>query len=261
MKRCARRRDFLAMKILPSSTRLPSAPLRRRHHPTDVATYQRHKACLRWDFGFTCAFCLLHEADFSPLPESRTGMMSAEHVIPKNVDESKLGSYTNIVYCCRLCNRARGVHPHLSKNDEKLLDPTATAWSSHFELDRDAIIPKANDQHARYTAKAYGLDDRDKTTVRRMRRELFERNCEYLDAFTENERRLLDKAKNAPNIERLALMDAARKLAKLAANAMADLRRFRAIPIDAPTSCRCRPTPSFTLPEFYQDQLIDIPEK
>ena len=55
------------MKILPPQTKPPTSPIERRHRPRPVhgrQGYLKFRPCLRWDFGFTCPFCLMHESDF-----------------------------------------------------------------------------------------------------------------------------------------------------------------------------------------------------
>lgn len=56
------------MKILPPVTLPPRQPTTRRHEPKaafGAEGYQAYRACLRWEFGFTCSFCLMHEADLT----------------------------------------------------------------------------------------------------------------------------------------------------------------------------------------------------
>jgi hypothetical protein len=47
------------MKILPPATQPPRQPTIRRHEPKPAQGeegYQAYRPCLRWEFGFTCAF-------------------------------------------------------------------------------------------------------------------------------------------------------------------------------------------------------------
>lgn len=51
------------MKILPPTTQPPLQAIERRHRPKKSRRWSDYRACLRWDFAFTCGFCLLHEVD------------------------------------------------------------------------------------------------------------------------------------------------------------------------------------------------------
>src|SRR5690349_1008078 len=102
------------MKILPPQTLPPNARIERRHQPEGVTGrygYRAYRACLRWEFGFTCAFCLLHEADLAPFGAEGLGVMTIEHFVPVSVDEEKAGEYRNCYYACRLCNQSRSNAP------------------------------------------------------------------------------------------------------------------------------------------------------
>ncbi len=63
------------MRTLPRQTQPPATPIERRHAPAP-GRYDSFRPCLRWDFGFTCAFCLLHEADLAEHGTEGTGLMS-----------------------------------------------------------------------------------------------------------------------------------------------------------------------------------------
>jgi hypothetical protein len=52
-------------KILPPVTQPWPQVIVRQHKPPE-AKYKTYRACLRWEFGFSCAFCLLHETDLMP---------------------------------------------------------------------------------------------------------------------------------------------------------------------------------------------------
>src|SRR5881628_3580589 len=141
------------MRILPPSTRLPTQPLRRRHEPS-LSTYRAYRSCLRWEFGFSCAFCLLHEADFigSGL---HSGVFVVEHFESRSRSPSLSNSYENLFYACGLCNRARGAKPVLDTVGRRILNPTEVAWSEHFRLEHDEIQPLPGDRDASYTVEVY----------------------------------------------------------------------------------------------------------
>lgn len=84
------------IELLPFSTSPWAAPLERRHHPPQPSGrfgYQRFRPCLRWEFGFSCAFCLLHEVDFDAYGSERSGQMSIEHHVAADQDDSLINVY------------------------------------------------------------------------------------------------------------------------------------------------------------------------
>jgi len=78
------------MNLLPPELSPPEEPTVHRHQPKPAKGergFQSYRSCLRWNFGFTCAFCLLHETDFSPkFGVVGTGQMSIEHFVPQSFD-------------------------------------------------------------------------------------------------------------------------------------------------------------------------------
>src|SRR5437879_2619929 len=96
--------------MLPPQTHPPNEPIRRRHSPPRLA-YEEYRSCLRWEFGFTCAFCLLHEADFVEEGARGTGLMWIEHHVAQSADPALVDTYENCFYACRYCNGARRIAP------------------------------------------------------------------------------------------------------------------------------------------------------
>ena len=71
------------MRALPPTTLPASEPIARRHAPDGA--WASFRACLRWEFGFTCAFCLLHEADFLEHGAEGSGLFATEHHVARAV--------------------------------------------------------------------------------------------------------------------------------------------------------------------------------
>src|SRR3990170_75943 len=98
------------MRVLPSRTVPSEQAIERRHEPSS-SHYTRYRPCLRWEFGFTCAFCLLHETDLIEHGISRTGLTSIEHHIAQSEAPFLRDRYDNCLYACRFCNKARSNLP------------------------------------------------------------------------------------------------------------------------------------------------------
>ena len=80
----------LPAQIIPADT-----ALKRRHHPHPVETdYKVFRECLRWEFGFTCAICLLR-ARYNGVRSRRVGPQ-IEHLVPRSQDSKLIGVYTNL---------------------------------------------------------------------------------------------------------------------------------------------------------------------
>src|SRR5262249_29775139 len=101
----------IVTRILPSIARLSSAPIERRHAPASggdhARAYEQFRPCLRWEFTFSCAFCLLHEAQVCPEGAAGSSQFWIEHLELQSERPDLRNSYANLVYTCRRCNLAR----------------------------------------------------------------------------------------------------------------------------------------------------------
>ncbi len=245
------------MNVLPPRALPPAEPLTRRHRPKPIQDWAEYRRCLRWDFGFTCAFCLLHEADFFfGQPGEGLGVMTVEHRILKRDDPSLAGVYENCLYACRLCNLARGTKD-LETPEARLLDPTEDPWAWHFEALGSSLRPKPGDADARYTFEAYDLDNESKTSRRQARRELIEDRLKLLSRIEEKLALLLDLADEVRSTDAEIFREAWREISDLrqqARRARGDLSFYQAVPPDAPRDCRCQPPRDLTLPQSLAGQ-------
>lgn len=252
------------MRILPPRTLPPEEPIRRRHCPAPLERgWAAYRDCLRWDFGFTCAFCLLHDNDlYGGLPGEGLGGSTVEHRAARSADPSSESAYENCFYACRLCNRARSFLP-ISTAEARLLDPTSDRWGTHFNLAGDQLSPAEGDPDAAYTHRAYQLDDPRKVIRRRARRTWIETQLQHLNDLTGEIAKLLPLADSAL---RRDLDEFAEVLLTIRA-VRADVRRalgalaiYRAIPADAPSDCRCSPPQDYSLPEWLELQTFTLPD-
>lgn len=251
------------MKILPPQTLPSRTPTSRRHRPKPSGRWTKYRPCLRWDFGFTCAFCLLHEADlYGGQPGEGLGGTTVEHAIPRSVAPLRQNDYTNCLYACRYCNRSRSAHP-VRREGARLLDPTHDAWGEHFVAADDHLRPVEGDVDASYTHQAYEMDDARKVERRQTRREVVSDRLRLL-ARLESEiselLRLADVVRRHDVRKFGDVMEEIRRLRMDARRALEDLKRYAAVPQDAPKTCRCSPPRDHTLPEDLELQTIDVPD-
>ena len=224
---------------------------------------------MRWDFGFTCAFCLTHEADLFATGAEGTGLMSIEHITPQNPltgVPALANSYDNCALACRFCNGARGTKRIVDGEGRSLLDPCDRSWSDHFHIvDGEMRVRDSKDGDAQYTWEAYDLSDSRKTQLRWLRRQLIESRLEMIESYPEvilKIEQLLSAAeiahKKDPGKAR-TILALAMELHSSPEAAIADLERFSAIPSDCPTTCRCHSTSEHSLPAQLEAQTIPMP--
>lgn len=250
------------MKILPAELKPPKEPTRHRHQPNPTNNYRLFLPCLRCEFGFTCAFCLLHEMDFSlKIGAAGTGQMSVEHLWPQSTHPSKKNQYSNCIYACTCCNRSRSTSPVIDRHGNRLLNPSHDTWSDHFIWDDCKIRPREGDIHAAYTHETYDIDEPKKVARRKFRKELYsDRLPLFVDAAGKIER-LLAKANRYRDEDRdlcHILMETIREFRRRMKKASSELSWYPAVPPDAPSHCRCN-NPQFSLPPGLAVQMIDLP--
>ncbi len=255
------------MKILPPELTPPTECISHSHEPNPAEGkqgYQAYLPCLRWDFGFTCAFCLLHETDLSPkVGAAKTGQMSIEHHTPKSTEPSKKNRYSNCLYACTRCNTARATRPTVNATGKRLLNPAKVAWSEHFSLnEKSEIHPRKRNADARYTHDVYDLNEPKKVARRRHRKEFYNDRLPLFSETSKKIRRLFDKAVKYQDrdpelfdivIEAIGDYRDRLKTARL------ELSSYPAIPPDAPSECRCSNAEHHSLPPGLARQMIDLP--
>lgn len=247
------------MKILPPRTRPPSSTIDRRHTPRPTVGrfgYQTYRACLRWEFGFTCAFCLLHESDFGEQGTEGLALTGIEHFDPVSA-QGGVNDYENCFYSCRLCNGSRARARIVDRPGRRLLNSCLDVWADHFEATSDDCLrPRSGDVDAAYTHRIYDLDDRRKVALRQARRERIGEALEVLRDVPELLGLLLERIREQPSD--LFALRVAELLSASIQRARSDLHRYAAIPKDANRACRCGRSDHHELPPGLAEQLIKV---
>ena len=254
------------MKILPPTTLPSKVPFSRSHDPRQAeykGGYHRYRECLRWEFGFSCALCLLHEGDLEEygVDLARSSKMWIEHIVPQSDDPGQANVYNNCLWACCYCNRARSTKPLCDEKGNRLLDPTSSAWAEHFDALDDKLVPKTG--AGEYTSIAYDLNDELKVRLRGARREQIEElNKQLRECSAEVERcvvisqRLVSSRDPHDWEDAGFLLRLAAKREKEIQAARAALERYCGVPLHCPTVCRCRC--ELKLPPQLADQLIEV---
>ncbi len=239
--------------ILPSTTLPPENARTQRHTPTPANRYQAYRSCLRWDAGFTCCYCLLHESDLAPGYENAEGtaLFWIEHIEPRSTSPELEDDYANRAFACRFCNNVRRDTPIKDESGARLLHPWRDAWADYFELHEDRLVPRqANAKRhrdARYTSESYRINDERRVRLRRKRREIISDRIQLLSQDVGKVRHLAMKQPNAE--DRAKLMTWALSLSKQQHLARVELLERKVVPSDAPNACRCTTTSNHTYPK------------
>ena len=250
------------MKVLPRVTQPPPRPRRRRHQPRPAGGekgYQKYRPCLRWEFAFTCAFCLLHEADLALRPpEMRRGKrdFDLEHRDPRSLHPERVNHYGNVYYCCEPCNSARRRQP-LRTAAGRLLDPCRTGWATRFRLNGHTLEPlDPDDRDAIRTRNAYDLNALDKVAMRARRAAALER---AEDVWREVPALIADFHARWERERDRSDLAAARRLSELLEHAVWVLTSYRAVPGRVSRACRCTNRRRYRLPRWLGEQCRDLP--
>jgi hypothetical protein len=243
------------LDLLPHATRPWRTPILRQHRPAPTTDYQDFRACLRWEFGFSCAFCLLHESDLSDNGTEGWGLMWIEHVELQSKNPELANDYDNCVYSCRFCNQARGAKRLIDSQQRHLLNPCHTAWEKHFYLYLDEIRRHDDNGDAVYTFQTYDLNDERKVRIRKKRRTVLSERLDVVTQARPLHDRLMQRARDTGDE---TLVDDAELAYEQFRQACSDLLRFHPIPDDAKQSCTCDAPQHHALPVVLQEQILRI---
>jgi hypothetical protein len=245
--------------ILPPVTEPWDRKLHRAHQPPRTAAkdgWRSYRPCLRWEFAFSCAFCLCHEADLATAGVEGWGLTAIEHFVPKSKSGELRNEVTNLFYVCGRCNRARGIAPNQDDAGGVLLSPCDAAWGEKFTASQGRLEARdAEDADSRYTRDVYRLNDRSKTKIRQIRQQIIASRKSFLERTREKKDELFDRAIASGEA---AFIDMAYEIRELRHDAALDLLRYRAVPSDRDRPCGCDDDPS--LPAFLEDQTFDLLE-
>lgn len=249
------------LKLLPAQTIPADEVLVRRHDPRLVKKdYTVFRDCLRWEFGFSCAICLLHERDIVAYESEGWGITQIEHLVPRSLDDDLVGSYGNLIYICRLCNVARSDTPQIDDEGRRLLDPTRDVWADHFVLKDDELAPLDGDVDAAHTEDVYNINDARKVKLRRIRRERTNdiasliRSAEMDLSWHHRSTGRLGAASTPGSAE--AVLRCRERLEILYRRRRSDLAEW--VPSDAPKDCRCGRANARSLPPPYLRQVVEV---
>jgi hypothetical protein len=248
------------LPILPPVTRPWPEKISRRHAPALTAEadgFRLYRPCLRWEFGFSCAFCLIHERDIKFSGVEGWGLTEVEHFAPKSSSPAEKNVYVNCFLICGRCNRVRGRKAIRHEGGGRLLNPCEEAWADHFVALGSELLPRhKTDTDAAYTWKTYRLDAVGKKVMRSVRREKIEESRRFLANTAASRRELLELAGSG----RPEIIKTTKALTRMRWQAIKDLVRLMAIPQDRNKSCRClhHHNGHLSLPKALDDQTFDL---
>ena len=248
------------IRTLPSRLSLPATPTQRRHNPPPASAsprgYEVYRPCLRWEFGFTCAFCLLHEVQIAPEGASGSRRFSIEHLELKKDRDDLVNRYDNVVYACSRCNDARRIWARQAEDGRRLLDPCRDAWASHFVMDDNEI--RGVTEHGTYTEQAYDLNDPVKTGLRA---DLYDAVDEALEVLDQAPAWIDELMTDLPDLAPASQQKRLEIVAQLHRNlrrARGVLQALQVIPADRDDACRCKSTEHHSPPDWLMTQTVSI---
>lgn len=249
------------MRILPKATRPPEAVPARRHQPPR-APYGTFRDCLRWEHGFSCALCLVHESDLIEGGAEGTGLISIEHHETQRDSKQGRTDYRNCILACRFCNGTRSTKPIVHKSvPGVILDPTHDCWGDYFHAQNHRLEPVTIAVDAVRTEDAYGINDQRRMSFRRTRHEklsecneVLERGDELLNKLRNLAMKLVQEGRSE---EAKTAFAAIEQLKRAQAAAQRDLLRWRVVPSDAPSCCRCETIRTRVLPDWLKKQCAE----
>ena len=250
------------IRVLPPELRPGQDVIRRRHKP-EPGKYADYTDCLRWEFGFICAFCLLHETDIIKHGAKGTGMMWVEHLHPQSTTgKHRRDQYSNCYYSCRFCNNRRRAKP-VGTGNQRLLDPCVSPWAAHFDLANDALVPRS--ANGEYTAKAYRVNDPRKRKMRGHRRARIPLLLQQIETVPSLLVQLVERLSRTRGEARQECLRHIKVLRSTLAAAKDELASWTKVPDDPPSNCRCRRAGSEKkraarrrMPKMYADQAIPV---
>ncbi len=150
----------MRITLLPPATNPQAEQTKRQHSPHSPRQvgYRKYTPCLRWDFAFSCAICLIHECDAVSHGVQGSRVFWIEHFVPQHKDSNLRNRYSNCFYSCQYCNHSRGKKA-LSEGRLRLLNPCEVPWGDHFQVENDKL--KALTPDGRFTEERYKFNAAD----------------------------------------------------------------------------------------------------
>jgi hypothetical protein len=233
--------------------------VQRRHAPAKAGGlhgYRKYRPCLRWDFAFSCGFCMAHEADLCHAGALGSGMFEVEHFHTQSAFPQLKNDFDNCFNACRYCNRARGSLEAETSDGRRLLNPCTDVWSDFFQRVGDELLPVPGDPNAAYTCETYQLNEPIKLKMRSLRRMTIEECVEVLrDGQTLHDELTSKWLEQRDEL----LIVAAQKLNESRRMAMRVLTSFAGIPEDAHVACRCDTVVHHCAPPIMAVITMNIP--
>lgn len=224
------------MRIIKATIKPYSELLVRKHSPTGMS-YSDYKNCLRWDFGFICPYCLRHESDLAEFGAGKANAIWLEHHQRQQERPDLINDYDNLLFCCRECNQNRARAPQ-EKDGAVLLRPDRTKWSTVFTISGTTIVPVDGSESSQYTHSTYKPNRPVKQRSRELRRGVVEKGLEILKNGPELLRLLRSAARKNPEKRREFMFQVNFHRQHLV-DQWDNLKRYKAVPIDAPSTCHC----------------------
>lgn len=209
----------------------------RVHKPSPVQGehgYQSYRDCLRLEFEYRCIYCGSHESEVSI--GDAFGGFEIDHFRPLSKFKRRRNDYTNLMWSCHACNRAKsGKWPSQENFKEGycFVDPDRDAIADHLTVEGELAVPVNGSRKGWYTMRALNLNS-EAHRHRRIDRARKEKDARSLDQFAAMLREMLQGCEVSD--QRRTLLEA--KLATVEAR-LTNYLSSSTKPWDAISSCLC----------------------
>jgi uncharacterized protein (TIGR02646 family) len=131
----------------------PKSPHTRTLKPRQYKRYQTYKRYLRLEFAGKCVYCQM------PSSMREYAAFGVDHYRPQKLFPHLATTYSNLYYCCRACNTAKGAY-----------------WPATANLERTHFVPNPCD-HAMFTHLRFrGAEVEGRTTAGKTAVEILDLN-------------------------------------------------------------------------------------
>lgn len=141
----------------------PARPHLRRHSPPEFKAYKRYKDYLRDEFKFRCVYCLVREKWLGS-----DHFFSVEHYHPKSKSPSRIVDYSNLLYACMDCNRAKGASIFPAD-----VHPEENPYGRHLKIESSGVVQGLSPEGV-FIIQQLNLNEPLRVDYRRMHHDLFE---------------------------------------------------------------------------------------
>lgn len=119
--------------------------------------YQTNKPILQAEFTRLCVYCR------QPDSQARSQVYGIDHYAPKSIFPELVRDYTNLYYCCTLCNTYKRNYWHYpgKENKTRVLNPCDDDMAQHIRFDKSTGLMQPLTDEGRFFARTFRLNQEE----------------------------------------------------------------------------------------------------